>query len=111
MPIAYAMVLSGSRYLTYGLANQQTQMYMQSREETMMDTVRNHLMDAGCPEETANIVERLYGDGRLGDALHPMRILSCGLMEELHQSQRKVDCLDHLIRQTEKTIKATKERR
>ena len=29
MPIAYAMVLSGSRYLTYDLANQQTQMYLQ----------------------------------------------------------------------------------
>ena len=31
MPIAYAMVSSGSRYLTYGLANQQTQMYLQRR--------------------------------------------------------------------------------
>ena len=31
MPIAYAMVSSGSRYLTYGLVNQQTQMYLQRR--------------------------------------------------------------------------------
>ncbi len=29
---------------------------------------------------------------------------SKGRMEELHESQRKVDCLDFLIRQTAKTI-------
>ena len=33
MPIAYAMVLSESRYLAYGLANQQTQMYLQRRTD------------------------------------------------------------------------------
>ena len=77
----------------------------------MTETVRNHLLDAGCPEESAEIVERLCSDGRLDDALHQMKILRCDLMEELHQSQRKVDCLDHLIRQTEKAIKTTTERR
>ena len=77
----------------------------------MTETVRNHLLDAGCPEKSANIVEQLCSDGRLNDALHQMKILRCDLMEELHQSQRKVDCLDHLIRQTEKTIKTTTERR
>ena len=77
----------------------------------MTETVRNHLLDAGCPEESAKIVARLCSDGKLDDALHQMKILRCDLMEELHQSQRKVDCLDHLIRQTEKEIKATTERR
>ena len=28
----------------------------------------------------------------------------CSRMEELHESQRRVDCLDFLIRQTAKTI-------
>ena len=77
----------------------------------MTETVRNYLLDAGCPEKSAEIVERLCCDGRLDDALHQMRILRCDLMEELHQCQRKVDCLDHLIRQTEKAIKTTTERR
>ena len=77
----------------------------------MRETVRNHLLDAGCPEESANIVERLCSDGRLDDALRQMKILRCDRMEELHQSQRKVDRLDHLIRQTEKTIKTNMERR
>ena len=77
----------------------------------MMETVRNHLLDAGCPVESAETVERLCGEGRLDDALHQMRILRCDLMEDLHQVQRKVDCLDQLIRQTEKEIKTTTERR
>ena len=77
----------------------------------MAKTVKNNLLNAGCSEESAVIVERLCSAGRLDDALHQMRVIRCDLMEELHQSQRKVDCLDHLIRQTEKEIKSTIERR
>ncbi len=77
----------------------------------MTNTVKNNLLDVGCSEESAEIVERLCSEGRLDDALHQMRIIRCDLMEELHQSQRKVDCLDHLIRQIEKEIKTTTERR
>ena len=77
----------------------------------MAKTVKNNLLKAGCSEESAVIVERLCSDGRLDDALHQMRVIRCDLMGELHQSQRKVDCLDHLIRQTEKEIKSTIERR
>ena len=76
----------------------------------MINPVKNNLLDAGCSEEAAVIVERLCSDGRLDDALHQMRVIRCDLMEELHQSQRKVDCIDHLIRQTEKEIKSTTER-
>ena len=77
----------------------------------MTETVRNHLLDAGCPVESAETVEQLCSKGRLDDALHQMRILRCDLMEDLHQVQRKVDCLDHLIRQIEKAIKTNTERR
>ena len=77
----------------------------------MTETVRNHLLDAGCPVESAETVEQLCSKGRLDGALHQMKILRCDLMEDLHQVQRKVDCLDHLIRLTEKEIKTTTERR
>ena len=77
----------------------------------MAKTVKNNWLNAGCSEESAVIVERLCSDDRLDDALHQMRVIRCDLMEELHQSQRKVDCLDHLIRLTEKEIKTTTERR
>ena len=77
----------------------------------MEQAVKEHLLNVGCPEDSVQAVERLINAGQLGDALHQMRIIRCDLMEDLHQSQRRVDCLDHLIRQTEKEIKSTTERR
>ena len=70
-------------------------------------TVRCNLLDAGCNDESAAFVNQLVQAGRLSDALHEMKVIRCGLMDELHQSQRKVDCLDYLIRQTEKEIRST----
>ena len=70
-------------------------------------TVRCNLLDAGCNDESAAFVNQLVQAGRLSDALHEMKVIRCDLMDELHQSQRKVDCLDYLIRQTEKEIRST----
>lgn len=77
----------------------------------MMQTVKENLLDAGCPEDSARAVERLYNAGQLDDALRRMKILRCDLMDQLHRSQRRVDCLDYLIRQTEKELESTTERR
>ena len=77
----------------------------------MLNPGKNNLLDAGCSEESAVMVERLCSEGRLYDALHQMRVIRCDLMEEFHQSHRKADCIDHLIRQTEKEIRSTTERR
>jgi hypothetical protein len=73
--------------------------------------VKSNLIDVGCSDQSAAYVNQLVQAGRLTDAIHEMKVIRCGLMEQLHQSQRKVDCLDYLIRQTEKEIKSTKERR
>ena len=56
-------------------------------------------------------IEHLLDEEQFHDALHKMRVIRCDLMEELHRSQRRVDCLDFLIRQTEKEIKMSTERR
>ncbi len=74
------------------------------RRSTVEQAIKNHLIDAGCSEKSAEGVDRLYSAGRLGDALHQMKVIRCELIEELHQSQRKIDCLDYLIRQTEKEM-------
>jgi len=73
--------------------------------------VKHNLLDAGCGEQTAAFVEQLYLAGRLPDALHEMKAVRCDLMETLHRCQRRVDCLDYLIRKTEKQIESTTERR
>jgi hypothetical protein len=77
----------------------------------MKRDVKENLLDAGCSERSAQAVERLYNSGAFSDALHQMRRLRCDLMDELHQSQRRVDCLDYLIWQTEKELNTTTERR
>ncbi len=73
--------------------------------------VKEDLVYAGCPEDSAKTIEHMLDEGRLYDALHKMKLIRCDLMDELHQSQRRVDCLDFLIRQTEKEIKTNTERR
>ena len=74
------------------------------------DAVRRNLLDAGCSEASAAFVERLVRSGRLSDALHELRVIRCELMDALHRSQRRVDRLDHLIRQTEQEIKTERRR-
>ena len=75
------------------------------------NTVKRNLLDAGCSDVSAAFVDQLIQTGRIPEALHELRVIRCDLMDELHQSQRRVDCLDYLIRQTEKEIKTTIERR
>lgn len=75
------------------------------------NTVKNNLQDAGCSDKSVTLVDRLYQAGRLSDALHEMKMIRCDLIDELHRSQRKVDCLDYLIRKTEKEIRSNTERR
>ena len=77
------------------------------KEET---AVKRNLMDVGCSDASAALIDRLVQTGRIPDALHEMRVIRCDLMEELHQSQRRIDCLDYLIRRTEKEIKTMSER-
>ena len=47
---------------------------------------------------------RLYDNGRVQDAVKTLRKHRCILMDRLHESQEKVDCLDFLVRRMEKTI-------
>ncbi len=74
-------------------------------------TVRRNLLDAGCGDASAAFVDQLVQSGRMRDALHEMRVIRCDLIERLHESQRRVDRLDYLIRQTEKEIRMNSERR
>ena len=70
------------------------------------ERMKQNLSDAGCCEIVIDEIMRLYENGRVQDALKKMKKDRCRLMEELHESGRKVDCLDFLIRQTEKELQA-----
>ncbi len=47
---------------------------------------------------------RLYGNGRVQDAVKTLRKHRCTLMDRLHESQERVDCLDFLVWRMEKAV-------
>ena len=67
-----------------------------------LDKILTSLRDAGCGETELNKAMQLYDSGDSEELIRHFRKCRCSRMEELHASQRKVDCLDYLIRQIEK---------
>lgn len=57
--------------------------------------------DAGCPDADIERVRSLHEAGLDNDIVRCLRRCRCDLMEELHRSQRRVDCMDQLIRAAE----------
>ena len=63
------------------------------------------LSDAGCSTETAERIGTLYEAGSYGEVLRQMKKQRCVLVEKMHESQRRVDRMDYLIRNQEKQMK------
>ncbi len=63
------------------------------------------LSDAGCSAETAKRIGSLYEAGSFDEVLHQMKLQRCLLVGEMHESQRRVDRMDFLIRDQEKQMK------
>ena len=62
------------------------------------------LTDAGFSGEAVNEAVRLCEAGQKEDLVRFLRVKRCDLIEELHESQKKIDRFDYMIRQTEKQI-------
>ena len=60
------------------------------------------MKDAGCDKEVITKICRLYADGQVQDAVKMLRRHRCHLIEQLHESQSKVDCLDFLVKKKKK---------
>jgi len=69
-----------------------------------LEKILINLSDAGCGSEELEKARKLYEVGDTEALIRHFRRCRCSRMEELHESQRKVDCLDFLIRQIAKTI-------
>ena len=70
-----------------------------------MEKLRRNLADAGCSVQESDRIMRMCESAGWKDALQQMKKNRCRLMEQLHESGRKVDCMDFLIRSTEKEMK------
>ena len=70
-----------------------------------IEQMKVSLADAGCSVSDVSEIIRMYENGSIKNTLHLMKKSRCVLMDELHESGRKVDCLDLLIRRMEKEMK------
>ena len=61
-----------------------------------------NLTDNGCSREGALRAKALYEAGDIDGLIKYLRRCRCNLVEEMHDSQRKVDRMDYLIRQVQK---------
>ena len=69
-----------------------------------LDKLKECLKDAKCSEQSINDIERMFCLGQEQEALQKMKSARCSKLEEMHDCCKQIDCLDYLIRQTEKEI-------
>ena len=62
------------------------------------------LSDAGCSAEAVRKIGALFETGSYDEMLHQMKKQRCVLVDQMHESQRRVDRMDFLIRNQEKRI-------
>lgn len=71
---------------------------MDSYAQTERLLIRN-LKDAGCSEADIQRFLKLGQAGRRRDQLQILATHRAALLEQLHTSQRQIDCLDYLVYQ------------
>ncbi len=72
---------------------------------TERDQLMQGLADAGGTQETGTAICTLFETGEYGEMLRQMKKQRCELIHEMHESQKKIDCIDYLIRLQEKRMK------
>ena len=72
--------------------------------EMELKAMLDNLADAGCTKHDAEIAEELYKNGQADELVRFLRKCRCCLVDEMHESQRRVDRIDIMIRQVEKEI-------
>ena len=67
-----------------------------------LKTLMEGLADTGYGDEQKITASRLFKSGSIDELVRYLKKCRCSLMDEMHESQRKVDRMDYLIRCTEK---------
>ena len=71
---------------------------MDSYPQTDQLLIRN-LKDAGCQEEEIQRFLQLGQEGKRREQLRLLSMHRAALLDQLHVSQRQIDCLDYLVYQ------------
>ncbi len=60
------------------------------------------MADAGCTQEEIQRARCFLKTGNLSELTKFLKQCRCGLLDRMHESQKRVDLMDYLIRKTEK---------
>ena len=77
----------------------------EERGMNSIEKIRQNMIDAGCGDSYIADISRLIEAGQNDEAIRKLRLCRCGMIEEMHEKQRKLDRLDHLIRMQERRFK------
>ena len=66
-----------------------------------MEKIIEAMQAAGCSDTDTERVRKLHKAGLDEEVIHCLRKCRCSLMDDLRESQRRVDRMDSLIRMTE----------
>lgn len=63
--------------------------------------IKQSLLDAGCCDETIACVLNRFESGSMEYIVRLLKKERCRAMDEYHESGRKVDCMDFMLRKIE----------
>ncbi len=73
-------------------------------KETDIERLIDNMIAAGCSTEDTERVRKMHEAGMEQEILKCLRRCRCDLMGELHETQRKVDRMDQIIRSRQSSI-------
>ena len=75
-----------------------------NKMDNTVHVIISGLTDIGYGAADVEKAAQLFRSGRSEDLIRYLRQCRCDLMEQLHVYQKRVDCIDYLIRQAGKTM-------
>ena len=70
-------------------------------KDTELEKIIENMKAAGCSNTDTERVRNMHQAGLVEEIIHCLRRRRCSLMDELRDSQRRVDRMDRLIRMAE----------
>ena len=67
--------------------------------------LKQSLSDAGCCKEAADTILERFESGSIDEMVRLLKKERCRAMDEYHESGRKVDCMDFMLRKIENEMK------
>ena len=76
--------------------------------ERTEEAIVQNLMDAGCSSETVSAFLEEMKEGKLTESLRLLKKHRRYLLEFMHREEKKIDCLDYLLYELQKSLKTEK---